>query len=561
MKGTQYRRAIHAWLLVGLSSLAGAGCGGSQGDPASGTPAGVGVELVYADAGSPRATGLARTLTATDHSRARTSVADLPDETWLRLTVEGPDFAPIVCQFPKARGGRCDGIPAGTGRSVTVEEWDPAFETLYFRGRALGVRVDAGRDTRVSVQMRPPVAIRYPPADAAVNLSVFEARVQTEPGALVDLYIDTRLAGSGRADSNGVAIVPVGRATTNADGSTGLPEGEYLLTAVAFPTPKPGSLPVRHLGAPLSFAVDLTPPILQLSGPSVSNSLAVDLAGVTEPGVVVQCGRDRPQNSLQPLVSNEGRFNIEQFPIGEQETSIVCDSTDRAGNVTEKRLVVTYLPSSFPLRAELVDVTSRPTTTLTVTSHPNITDVEVTVTGELTGTTLTVPVRRQLEPGGFSAEIPLNPNQWNHVRIGARIGVQEVGAQTLSVEHDDVPPTIPRAIGVVYTPSRAEVAGNRLYYSGVRIEFEPKDPATKVEVYEWTEQTICCNTAPDGTLTLRTPTAFVAVVDGQQGHLDLPSARCYWALGARAFDRAGNRSQQWNIFLIPPMSAFATCVR
>src|SRR5512145_1334649 len=88
-------RGLAAAALIVVS----AGCGGSPaGGGADAGTADVGIELSYVGGPSPRAEGVARTLAS---SAPPGSVVDRPADTWLRITVAGPGFEPIVCQLPR----------------------------------------------------------------------------------------------------------------------------------------------------------------------------------------------------------------------------------------------------------------------------------------------------------------------------------------------------------------------------------------------------------------------------------------------------------------------------
>jgi hypothetical protein len=549
-------RAVGAWVLAGLVI---GGCGGGGGTGAAGTDGatGVAVDLAYTETGSPRAAGVAQVLAAAAPDRDRASVATVPEGTSLRLTVEGPDFTPIVCEFPKKTGGRCDGIPAGTGRTVTVEEWDNAFEILYFRGRALGVRVEGGRDTRVVVKMRPPVAIRYPAEDAALNGRTFEALVQADPGATVQLFIGQHPVGQAVTDASGVAALRVDSAGPGAappeGGGTGLADGDYLLTAVAFPRRTAGDAAVRHVGAPLSFEVDLRPPMLQVSAPTVTNALAVDLDGVTEPGAIVRCGEGAPAAGDRPVVLPDGRFRLPAVPIGPVTTQLACASTDRAGNTAVQTLTIVHRPDGFTIDANLPTITNQPQATLQVQTAPTVDDLVIEVSGTGAAATRSAVVPDALDTGTFSIAVDLHQNQWNHVKVTARIAGVALGETVLAVEHDNVPPVAP-------TPtwwsnmslSIAQVVGNRLYYDKIQVGFTPTESATSVEVYDWSGvPLICCDT----------PGTFIAAAEGNRGYIDVPAGKCFAFLVARAVDRAGNISTSGTVFLSPVMGVLTWCVR
>lgn len=543
-----------ALALGACSGASGAGTAGTEG------PTSLGVELAYADGATPRAEGFARALAASD-TPAAPSVAPAPDGTWLRLTVSGPGFAPIVCEFPRRSGGRCDGIPAGSGRVVVVEEWDAAFETLYFRGQRAGVTVHRGQNTAVRVTMRPPVGILFPAADGAVNRRRFDAEIQTEPGAQVHVFLGPWQVGSVTANATGLATLPVDRTRTAlapvADDPAGLPDGEYLLTAVAYPPPGPAGT-VRHLGAPHSFAVDLVPPVLQLSAPSVTPALSVDVAGITEPGATVRCGPSVPGDDLQPPVV-DGRFTLSGFPVGLGAVEVACDATDRAGNRTLATIAVAHRPDSFALEVTMPDVTNQPTVPLSVQTASNVGAVRVEVASEDGSATLPALLAQGLGDGAFAADVALLRNRWNRVRIVALVGGVEVGATDLAVEHDDVGPGAATAVWISLDYAQARVEGNKIIAPFVQIGYSVAEPVQTIELGEYVSVVPTSYTDGSGILLLSPPDGHILTASAASAVVDLPPGRCYGFVVARVRDRAGNAGP-WAAFMVPSLNYFFTCV-
>ncbi len=558
--------AVGAWVLAGLVI---GGCGGGGGSGATGAdgPTAVAVDLAYTETGSPRATGVAQALAAAAPDRDRVSVATAPEGRSLRITVEGPDFAPIVCQFPKKTGGRCDGIPAGTGRTVTVEEWDDTFETLYFRGRARGVRVEAGRDTRVALQMRPPVAIRYPAEDAALNGRTFEALAQADPGATVQLFIGQHPVGQATTDASGIAAFHVDSAGPGATppegGGAGLADGDYLLTAVAFPRRAAGETAVKHVGAPLSFEVDLRPPMLQVSAPTVTNALAVDLDGVTEPGAVVRCAEGDPAKGDQPVVLADGRFRLPGVAIGQAATQLACKSTDRAGNTALQTLTVVHRPDGFTIEANLPTITNQPQATLQVQTAPTVDDLVIEVSGTGGTAPRSTVVPDASNTGTFSVPVDLYRNQWNKVKVAARIAGIPLGETVLNIEHDDIPPPAPEQAWFSADPPIPEIdpTGNEYggalgYFRKIRFGFKQLEAGVRLDLYRLMSLSQALS-FPYSEAAI-TPDNFVLSVEGIQGYVDIPSAYCSWGSLVVARDRAGNRSTVVNFSVYPVMKF---CVR
>ncbi|HEX7125260.1 MAG TPA: hypothetical protein VF406_05700 [Thermodesulfobacteriota bacterium] len=558
-------RRIAFAVAVGFG-LALAGCGGSaSGTGGADDSAGVSLDLDYLSPATPRAEGLARHIA--DALPAPDPAPRPPSNTWLRVEVTGPDFAPVVCRFPRATGGECGGIPAGSGRVVTVEEWDAAFGTLYFRGQATGVVIVAGRSTRVQVAMRAPVAIQYPAADGGINLPAFTAVVQTEPHALVLLYLGSHLVGTESADEHGVVEIPVDQGGPTVppreDGQPGLPDGDYLLTAVALPPASPGGTPVKLQGTPHAFAVDLVPPSLALSGPSLTSADTVDIAGVTEPDARVRCGRDRPEEEV--AVGADGRFTRAAFPIAGSTTRIVCDATDRAGNVTTRDLLVAFLPQGFAIEASMPDVTRHATETLRVTTDPTVEDLRIDVLGELDQSTHQTIAGPQAVPGIFEVPISLFRNQWNRVQVSARVGGVVLGSVEVAVEHDDVPPPTPKLLSAlvpdwINDPSEAQVVGDRLYFSFVTIVTTTPEPGAKIEIFRVHLPVNYVGLSGDGgALVDPEPTDLFAVTE--TGFYEVPAGSCFRGLLARSVDRAGNPSAGWNLVGMSMLGFPETCVR
>ncbi|HEY8369044.1 MAG TPA: hypothetical protein VIM86_06965 [Thermodesulfobacteriota bacterium] len=450
---------------------------------------------------------------------------------------------------------------------MTVEEWDAAFGTLYFRGQATGVVIVAGRSTRVQVAMRAPVAIQYPAADGGVNVPAFAAVVQTEPHALVLLYLGSHLVGTESADEHGVVEIPVDQGGPTVppreDGLPGLPDGDYLLTAVALPPVPPGGTPVRHQGTPHAFAVDLAPPSLALSGPSLTSTDAVDVAGITEPGARVRCGRDHPQEEV--AVGADGRFTLAAFPISGATTRIVCRATDRAGNATTRDLVVAFLPEGFAIEASLPDVTRHATETLRVATDPTVEDLRIDVLGELDLSTHQTIAGRQAIPGVFEVPISLFRNQWNRVQVSARVGGVVLGSVEVAVEHDDVPPSAPTLLSLLMPdfwsdPSLAEHEGNKVYIGYATIVLSMGQDVDWAEIFRGSSEHIATGIASDGGLVLSPePSELFGSTD--TGTYFVPQGTCFGQLYARSIDRAGNISPGWNIAALAYMGLLDFCVR
>lgn len=545
--------------LAAALALVSIGCGGSGG-AGGGGPAAVGIELSYLGAPSPRAEGFARTLAATS------KVPDMPSDTWLRLAVAGTGFEPIVCQFPRRTGGSCGGIPAGSGRVVTVEEWDAPFGTLYYRGVVPGVTVEPGRTTQVKVPMRPPVVVQDPAADGALNRAAFTAIVQSEPYATITLYLGSEPVGTLTADEQGVArfLVEHGgpEVPSRPDGRPGLPDGEYLLTALAFPRAVPGGMPVRYQGAPHAFTVDLLAPALNLSAPSLTSEREVPMAGVTEPGARVRCGVDEPDEQGSVLVDSAGRFSV-RFPLVGTSARLVCAARDRAGNQTVQDFVVAHLPEGFAITADMPDVTRLALQGVRVSTDPTVEDLEVDLVGEIAQATRKVIVPAQAEPGVFEIALPLFENQWNRVRVSARVQGRVLGAVERAIEHDSIPPMPPSVVGIVL-PSLAdsslvEFAVDRYHVAYASIVLAEPGPGEEIELFHDDEHAVA-TLAPDGGTILsprpsrllgRTPTGIYVV----------PRGECFRGVYGRTVDRAGNTSLGWNMVALGFMNAFYVCVR
>jgi hypothetical protein len=533
-----------------------AACGGSGGSPSSAAdgPSHLGVDLAYEATPTPRAAGTLARLAESDPEIARRSVTSLPADTWLIVRVTGGDFGEIACRFPKA-GGRCDGIPAGAGRTVTVEEWNAAFDTLYFRGRQTGVAIERGRATRVRVAMRPPVVIRYPEADDSLRHRSFDAQVQSEPGAIVQLYLGSRIVGTATASASGLASIRVDR-DPGATDSAGLAEGDYVLTAVAFPRLDPAGAPVRHVGAEHAFTVDLTPPVLQVSAPSLVDVLAVDASGVTEPGVALRCGVGDPDGALRPEVGADGRFAVLAVPIGEGPSTFSCDATDRAGNTTRKSVTVAYRPESFAVVASVADVTNRPTVPLAVATHWTVDALRIEVDGEDAPAPRVVDVPRQAEAGAFAVDLPLHLNQWNRVRVSALVAGVELGATEVAVEHDDVAPQAPTVAWSSGTVERWD--GTALWYRDWMMGFSA-EPGSRVQLAHWADRNYSAEWQGDlNTYVLSQPDSVLGMADTSTGIFRYPPG-CYFHVYSRTIDRAGNVSVGWTLTAFPVLSSM-TCV-
>ncbi|HWP34117.1 MAG TPA: hypothetical protein VNM66_00830 [Thermodesulfobacteriota bacterium] len=547
-------------LAVLTAGCGGAGAGGSGGE---GEPA-LGVELVYAGEATPRAAGLARTLAAADASQPAPPVADPSSQTWLRVIVEGPDFAPVVCEFPKAQGGRCRGIPAGTGRSVTVEEWDAGFESLHFRGRADGVRIDPGRDTRVAVRMRPPVTIRHPDPDAALNRRTVDVVVQAEPAATVQLFVGRHPLGLTVADANGIAAFRVDSAGPGAplpdDGASGLADGPYLLAAAAFPKPAPGRPPVRHLAPPLAFEVDLKPPALALSGPSVTGDATVELDGLAEPGSTIVCAGGEPAVRFDAVAPSDGRFRVAAVGLGPRLTTVTCTATDRAGNATVRVHTVAHRPDGFAIQTTLPAITNQPRVTLEVRTDPGVDGLLVELRGDQDATPLVTPVRHNGgEPGVFAVPLDLRRNQWNHVTVKAQLGGITLGEAIARLEHDDVPPAAPvQTWWITDPPGPPHVfEAGTAYLRRSTWGFKPLEEGAQLHLFKFDtlEPSIFFVTTAEE-LVLRGK--LVLVVDGNQGYLDVPSGYCSMEFPVAARDRAGNYSKL-TVFWVWPLEYY--CIR
>lgn len=564
MRRTYGALAIAAGVVVAVVL---AGCGGSSSGATGGGDgsAGIGIDLAYEGAATPRAEGFARTLAASTSSSD--PAPRPPTDTWLRVTITGPGFSTIVCQFPRRTGGECGGIPAGNGRTVVVEEWDASFSTLYYRGLQGGVVVLPGRSTRVSVSMRPPVVIQHPAAEGGVNLARFTAVVQSEPHAKVMLYLGTHLVGSQTADEHGVAEILVleGDPTVAArtDGILGLPDGDYLLTAVALPPAAPGGALVKYQGAPHAFVVDLVRPTLALSAPSLTSASAVDVSGVTEPRTRVRCGRDAPTDE-NIEVGADGRFVLTAFPVVAPTTRIVCKATDRAGNTTSQEFVVAYLPDGFAIHAELPDVTRSGSETLRVKTDPSVEDLQIDVVGAL-GASRTLVVAGQSEDGSFVVPVELFANQWNRVRVSARVGGVTLGSSELGIEHDDLPPLAPTASAMLMPDwtsdsSLVTVVADRYYVDFTTIVMSQPEPGGTVEIYYPEMPVNWVGLAGDGGALLD-PTPHVLFGVTNTGVYPVPSGTCFAGLFARAVDRAGNVSRGWNLASLPAFGYAQWCVR
>lgn len=548
-------RRLAAFLLAVASAACGSASGAGDG------AAGVGVDLSYTGAPSPRAEGFARTLAASS-----TTMPDPPSDTWLRLTVSGAGFGPIVCQFPRRTGGACSNVPAGSGRVVTVEEWDSTFGTLYYRGVVPGVVVQAGRTTRVKVPMRPPVVVQDPVADGAVNRAAFTAIVQSEPYATITLHLGAEPLRTLTADEQGVASFMVDRGgpevPPRADGKPGLPDGDYLLTAVALPRTVPGTTPVRYQGAPHAFAVDLVPPALNLSAPTLTSEAEVPLAGVAEPGSRVRCGIEAPDEQAPVHVDSAGRFAL-RFPLAGTSVRIVCAARDRAGNQTTQDFVVAHLPDGFAVAVDLPDVTRVAAQTARVTTDPTVEDLRIDVVGEVAHATRSVIVAAQTEPGVFDASLPLFENQWNRVLVSARIRGQVLGAVESAVEHDNVPPRAPTAdllIPDFWTdPPVAEVVGDRIYVSSATLLVRAPVPGERMEIFRGDGHTVTGVAADGGAVITPPPSQMFGATD--VGIYAVPKGDCFRVLYARTIDRAGNDSAGWSIAALGFMNALYYCVR
>lgn len=561
------RRRASRGLTAIMLALVCTGCSGSSSGPGDGPDtAEVGIELSYAGGPSPRAEGLARTLAAS--SPASAGVLEPPSNTWLRLTVSGPGFEPIVCEFPRASGGACAGVPAGSGRVVTVEEWDSAFGVLYYRGIAPGVAVRPGRTTRVRVSMRPPVVVQEPVADGALNRPAFTAIVQSEPYATITLYLGTEPLGTLTADEQGVAKLLVDRGgpgvPLRTDGKPGLPDGEYLLTAVAFPRATPGGTPVRYQGVPHAFVVDLVGPSLNLSAPSVTNQSSVPLAGVTEPGARVRCGLEAPDEDAAVDVDPAGRFAL-SFPLAGTSARIVCSARDRAGNQTTQEFIVAHLPDGFAVEADLPDVTRVASQTMRVTTDATVEDLEVDIVGEVAQATRGLIVPRQTEPGAFEVSLPLFENQWNRVLVSARIRGRVLGAVEKAVEHDDVAPKPPVLISLLLPPlvtesSWSEFSGDKVYVSFATFVMQAPEPGGRVELFHVPIGNLPAGRTVDGGVFFSPPLTELFSVTAT-GIYAVRPGECFRMVYGRTVDRAGNESLGWGLAALGFMNAFDLCVR
>lgn len=151
--GSVFFKGLGRFLLLAAFIFAVAGCGSSN----SATEGSVAAKLIWpSDSISSPATALGKELYLTPAG-----------VTTVKITVSAPDMTTITKDFPAIPGaagsGQIDGIPVGTGRTVTAQGLD-STGILRYQGRAT-VDITAGTTTNptpVAITMLAPVTTASP---------------------------------------------------------------------------------------------------------------------------------------------------------------------------------------------------------------------------------------------------------------------------------------------------------------------------------------------------------------------------------------------------------------
>lgn len=147
-----------ALLLVLLAMITGCGSGGTV-TGASGETGAISARLVW-----PEATAAVAT-----KASAPAGVVTI------RLIVSGPGMTTIQRDFPaSAGGGVIDGIPVGTGRTLTIQGLD-ASGTVIYQSVVYGITIGAGQTSNLGTVVMQPVTPPEPDPPPVVTYSVTPA--------------------------------------------------------------------------------------------------------------------------------------------------------------------------------------------------------------------------------------------------------------------------------------------------------------------------------------------------------------------------------------------------
>ncbi|WP_203335633.1 Ig-like domain-containing protein [Nocardioides limicola] len=250
-----------------------------------------------------------------------------------------------------------DGIDDGEYTLVGTDEFgNSAVDTVFVDGTA------------------PVVAITSPADGSVINdpLPVFEGT--TEPGALVEVYVDGTFIGTVVADGDGNWSIP---------SEFALADGEHTVTAVAIDEAGNASDPVSN-----TFTVDTTAPDVAITAPvdgSVTSDPITEVSGTTEPGALVEVFID---GASVGTVTADGDGNwtlvLDEPLTADGVYEFTATATDDAGNTSDPATVTAEIDTTAPDAPVITSptegsVTGDTTPTITGTGEPGaVVVVEVT---------------------------------------------------------------------------------------------------------------------------------------------------------------------------------------
>ncbi len=180
---------------------------------------------------------------------------------------------------------------------------------------------------------------------------------------------------------------------------------------------------------------------------SPTGATILTLTGTAEPAATI--GVTGGAADASAVVEESGAFSVDVTLVEDGDNSLSVVATDAAGNASPATELMVTQDSTLPEPIR-VDPVSSPTRNATVTlSGTAAPDVEV----EITGGAATVSTNSDATDGSWSADVTLNPNARNELRV-TRPGS---GVDTIVViVHDDTPPAAP-TLNTIASPTAATV--------------------------------------------------------------------------------------------------------
>lgn len=339
-------------------------------------------------------------------------------------------------------------ITGGADEATGTADASGAFEVLVM----LETTETGTVDNELSVVARDEAGNDSAPATATIT---FDPSIAIEAPVLDDFpsYTSaTTVTLSGEAEA-GVGISAVGGAT---DGMTTVADdGTFSVDVGLRPNQRNMILVFAVAGGETSVAAvaiihhdDVAPEAPNVDPQaSPTGAEVITLTGTAEPGATIDVAGGAAAASA--LVEESGAFSLDVMLTADADNELSVTATDLAGNESAATtLSVTHDGSlEDPIR---VDPVTSPTRNATVTLSGTATpDIDV----EITGGAATATTRSDAGDGSWSADVMLNPNARNELRI-TRPGS---GADTIVViVHDDTPPSAP-TLNTIASPTSATV--------------------------------------------------------------------------------------------------------